>query len=97
MRGYVVKANVEPYEFLLSLDVAYEGEGIPEDGCHKYIIIAPEGVGDDVIDEFLPEYFDYSDVYTELFVDNLRLARQICCYLGDLPYEFDDPFDDIAE
>lgn len=29
MRGYVVKANVEPYEFLLSLDVAYEGERIP--------------------------------------------------------------------
>ena len=88
---YIVKANVEPWEGLLALDVAYGDEGIPEDeGCLNYMIVAPEGVGDDVINEFFPEYTFYSDVYTELFIDNYDLAQEIISYLGDMPYEFDD-------
>lgn len=86
---YVTKAIVKPWECLLALDVAYANEGIPEDeGCLSYIIVAPEGVGDDVVNEFFPEYFVYNDVYTELFIDNYELAQEIIECLGDMPYEF---------
>jgi hypothetical protein len=90
MNEYVVKTNVEPWECLLALDVAYAHEGIPEDeGCLNYMIIAPEGVGDDVALEFFPDYIFYSDVYTELFIDNYELVQEIIKCLGDMPYEFD--------